>query len=264
MTELNPLVSVLMTAYNREKYIAEAIESVLASSHKNFELIIVDDCSSDKTVAIAKSYEETDSRIRVYTNKKNLGDYLNRNKAASYANGKYLKYVDSDDILYPHCLEVMTACMEKFPEAAFGLSSIADINKPYPYCISPREIFLENFNGYGHFYRAPGSSVIKKEIFEKTGGFSGIRQVGDFEFWMKISLNHYMVKIPVDLYWSRLHAEQESKVNNEREKRKLRLDVIKKIFAEEIVPLDEDEKKKIVRSFKNTRMKRIVSKIKNL
>jgi hypothetical protein len=73
-----------------------------------------------------------------------------------------------------------------------------------------------------------------------------------------------MVKMPVDLYWSRLHADQESKVNNEREKQKLRLDVIKKIFAEEIVPLNEDEKKKIIKSFNNTRMKKIVSKIKNL
>ena len=53
-----PLVSILMTAYNREKYIAEAIESVLASTYKNFELIIVDDCSKDGTVAIAKTYQQ--------------------------------------------------------------------------------------------------------------------------------------------------------------------------------------------------------------
>jgi glycosyltransferase involved in cell wall biosynthesis len=264
MSEQYPLVSVLMTAYNREKYIAEAIESVLASSYKNFELIIVDDHSKDKTVEIAKGYEQRDSRVHVYANEKNLGDYPNRNKAAHYAKGKYLKYVDSDDILYPHCLEVMISCMEKFPEAAFGLSSIADINKPYPYCISPREIFLESFNGYGHFYRAPGSSIIKKEIFDKTGGFSGIRQVGDLEFWMKISLHHSMVKMPVDLYWSRSHTDQESKVNSEKEKQKLQLDVTKKIFAEEIVPLNEEEKTKIISSFNNAIMKKIILKIKNL
>src|ERR1041384_7268362 len=93
----NPLVSVLMTAYNREDYIAEAIESVLASTYTNFELIIVDDCSSDNTVAIAKEYKAKDKRIKVYVNEKNLGDYPNRNKAASYANGDFLMYVDSDD-----------------------------------------------------------------------------------------------------------------------------------------------------------------------
>ena len=264
MEDKQAFVSILMTAYNREKYIALAIESVLTSTYENFELIIVDDCSKDKTVEIAKSYAQKDSRVKIYINEKNLGDYPNRNKAASYANGKYLKYVDSDDIMYPHCLEVMTACMEKFPEAAFGLSSIADIDKPYPYCISPRGIFLESFNGYGHFLRAPGSSIIKKEIFDKIGGFSGIRQVGDFEFWMRISLHHSMVKMPVDLYWSRLHSDQESKVNSEKEKQKLRLELVKKIFAEEKVPLNEEEKRKIIESFNKKVIGRIVKKISSL
>lgn len=89
-----PLVSILMTAYNREKYIAEAIESVLASTYTNFELIIVDDCSADRTLEIAKSYEEKDKRIKIYINEKNLGDYPNRNKAASLAKGVYLKYLE--------------------------------------------------------------------------------------------------------------------------------------------------------------------------
>lgn len=59
-----PMVSVLMTAYNREKYISEAIESVLESSYNDFELVIVDDCSSDKTVEIAKQFEAKDNRVR--------------------------------------------------------------------------------------------------------------------------------------------------------------------------------------------------------
>ena len=83
-----PLVSVLMTAYNREKYIAEAIESVLASTYTFFELIIVDDCSTDNTVLIAKSYQERDPRIKLFVNKQNLGDYPNRNVAASFASGE--------------------------------------------------------------------------------------------------------------------------------------------------------------------------------
>ena len=77
-----PQVSVLMTSYNRQDYIAAAIESVLASSLENFELIIVDDRSSDDTLSIARKYEQRDARIKVYLNEKNLGDYPNRNKAA--------------------------------------------------------------------------------------------------------------------------------------------------------------------------------------
>src|ERR1700682_441555 len=126
-----PKVSVLMTAYNREKYIGEAIESVLASSYANFELIIVDDCSKDNTVKIAKAYAEKDSRIKVFVNEKNLGDYLNRNRAAELAQGKYIKYLDSDDLIYYYALEVMVKYMEKFPDAGFGLSSLPDY-KPFP------------------------------------------------------------------------------------------------------------------------------------
>ena len=64
----SPLVSVLMTAFNREQFIAEAIDSVLASTYTNFELIILDDGSADNTVAIAKQYEAIDASVRVYVN----------------------------------------------------------------------------------------------------------------------------------------------------------------------------------------------------
>jgi glycosyltransferase involved in cell wall biosynthesis len=93
-------------------YIAEAIDSVINSNYQNWELIIVDDCSKDRTVEIARKYEKQDDRIKVYVNKTNLGDYPNRNRAASYAKGKYLKYVDADDLIYPHGLEVMVRALE--------------------------------------------------------------------------------------------------------------------------------------------------------
>jgi len=109
MSSGRALVSILMTAYNRERYIAEAIESVLRSSYDELELIVVDDGSSDGTRAVAERYAAIDRRARVYVNDVNLGDYPNRNRAASYARGVYLKYVDSDDVLYPHAIAVM-AC----------------------------------------------------------------------------------------------------------------------------------------------------------
>jgi glycosyltransferase involved in cell wall biosynthesis len=84
-----------MTAYNREKYIAEAIESVLASSFTDFELIIVDDCSADSTVEIARPYLH-DKRVQLHINEQNLGDYPNRNRAAELASGKYIKYLDCE------------------------------------------------------------------------------------------------------------------------------------------------------------------------
>lgn len=116
-----PVVSVLMTVYNRERYLAAAIESVLNQTFRDFELIVVDDASTDRSVVIARQFEQ-DSRVQVYVNDQNLGDYPNRNKAASYARGKYLKYVDADDLIYPHCLGLMVEGMDAFPEAALGIS----------------------------------------------------------------------------------------------------------------------------------------------
>ena len=78
-----PLVSILTTVFNREKYIAACIESVLNSSYHNWEMIIVDDQSKDKSVEIAKRYAAKEDRIKVYVNEKNLGDYANRNQAQS-------------------------------------------------------------------------------------------------------------------------------------------------------------------------------------
>ena len=238
-----PLVSVLTTCYNREGYVAEAIESVLASSFADFELIIVDDGSKDHSVAIAKQYEKRDRRVKVYVNEKNLGDYANRNKAASFATGKYIKYLDSDDVMYNHCLQAMVYSMEKFPEAGFGLSAKGDTNDPYPVCISPKQAYQEHFNGFGHFHRAPGSSIIKREAFEKIGGFTGERMIGDTELWFRLGRQFSLVKFPVDLYWARSHNNQESQSDYAKKLYEaLQKKVLANSFAHKDCPLTEVEK----------------------
>lgn len=255
---MSPIVSVLMTAFNREKYIAEAIESVLASTFKNFELIIVDDCSKDETVEIARKYESLDHRIKIFVNEKNLGDYPNRNKAASYASGKYIKYLDSDDIMYEHCLQVMVNAIEQFPSAGYGLSCVADNQVPYPKMLLPNEAYLENFNGLSHFDRAPGSSIINRQIFNELGGFSGERMIGDNELWLKISRTYPLVKFQVDLYWARTHKDQESNSNYAKAYNVLR----KRIFFEAInhkdCPLSSKEKKQILRKLRLRNFKNII------
>ena len=130
----SPLVSVLITSYNREKYIEEAIQSVLSQDYPNFELIIVDDCSTDQTAKIIKRYESIDYRIKIFINEKNLGQFANRNLAAGYATGVYLKYVDSDDIIYPSALRYMVEAMENHPKAGMGFCLLLNgANKALPY-----------------------------------------------------------------------------------------------------------------------------------
>jgi glycosyltransferase involved in cell wall biosynthesis len=206
-----PLVSVLMTAYNREKYIAEAIESVLASTYQNWELIIVDDQSQDRTVEIAKKYEAKDKRIKLFINEKNLGDYPNRNRAASYAKGKYLKYVDADDLIYPYGLEQLVFYMEQFPETGYGLCSLPqDDDMIYPFQLSPQEAYYRHyFTKKWIFHKAPLSSIIKKEYFDKVGGFTGKRMVGDFEMWNILSQKFKVVLMPHGIVWYREHDEGE-------------------------------------------------------
>ena len=205
-----PLVSVLMTVYNREKYIAEAIESVLNSTYKNFELIIVDDQSKDESLAIAKSYESKDERIKLYINEKNLGDYPNRNKAASYAKGKYLKYLDADDTIYKYSLNYMVEAMEDNPNAALGISfnKIEDV-KPYPLISKPRQTYYDEYLGKSVLGCGPSAAIIKKDVFEKKGGFSGKQYIGDHELWLKISADYTIIKLQPSLIWWRQHENQQ-------------------------------------------------------
>ena len=210
MQNKNPTVSILTTVYNREKYIAACIESVLASTYQDWELIIVDDVSTDTSLAIAKSYEEKDARIKVYVNDKNLGDYPNRNKAASYAKGKYIKYLDADDFIYPHGLEIMVQTMEQFPEAGLGISQkVVEDVKPYPFIMQPKETFTREFLMRGVLGIGPTATIIRRDAFEKLGGFTGTRYIGDTEMWYKLALVYPVVKMEDELIFWRQHDEQQ-------------------------------------------------------
>jgi glycosyltransferase involved in cell wall biosynthesis len=209
---VNPLVSVLMTAYNREKYIAEAIESVLSSTYLNFELIIVDDGSSDRTVEIAKAYEALHNRVKVYTNSKNLGDYPNRNKAASFAKGKYIKYVDSDDKIYKYGLAILVETMEQFPNSNIGVATMPMLDKIGSYPLELNTLESNRFhyiNKIGVFSNGPLSAIIRTDFFNKMGGFSSERMVSDFKFWLDSSLQGNIVLIQDGIVWNRVHPGQE-------------------------------------------------------
>lgn len=204
----NPLLSVLMTAYNREKYIGEAIESVLASTYPHFELIIVDDSSSDNTVAVAKKYERIDPRIKVYVNEKNLGDYPNRNRAAAYANGKYLKYLDSDDKIYPDGLNYCVQSMENFKNARWGIAFPAEIEQE---CVLQPQEALE-----GHFFKqpflkiGPGGTIINKEFFFKIGMYPTLYgPANDMYFNLQAATKGNVLLLKDNFLFYRRHEGQE-------------------------------------------------------
>ena len=235
-----PTVSVLTTCYNREAYLAATIESVLAQSFGDYEYIIVDDCSTDGSFEIAKSYAEKDDRIRVYRNDNNLGDYPNRNRAASYAKGRYLKYIDSDDVLYPHALEICVRYMDQFPSVGLGLTKIHSQEKPLPELLHPKESFEKHFLGTVLFGNAPGSVVIRRETFDRLGTFSGKRLIGDFEMWLKIASHGPILLLPGFIHWDRRHPGQQSACDDIFYTT-LRYNVSRNALEQDTCPLDESQ-----------------------
>lgn len=114
-----PLVTLTIPMYNNERFIRQTIESILAQTYANFELLIYDDNSTDGSYEVAASFR--DSRIRVFKNKKNLGPEGNWNRAIREVGGKYVKLICGDDILYPNCLEKQVAVFEKKSHAGISL-----------------------------------------------------------------------------------------------------------------------------------------------
>jgi glycosyltransferase involved in cell wall biosynthesis len=109
---MNDLVSIIMPNYNCAKYIDETIQSVIAQTYTNWELLIVDDCSKDNSVEIIKSYQAKDDRIKLFINEKNSGAATSRNWALREAKGKWIAFLDSDDLWLPEKLEKQIAFME--------------------------------------------------------------------------------------------------------------------------------------------------------
>lgn len=255
-----PLVSVLMTAYNRESYIGEAIESVLLSTYKYLELIIVDDCSIDRSFEIAAMYAAKDERVRVYRNDQNLGDYINRNRAAGYAKGKYLKYLDSDDKIYPWGLAAMVSCMECYPEAGLGLMSYGlPANRIYPIKLSPQEAYTAFFFRNALWAMGPSGAILRRSAFETMGGFSGKPYVGDTELWLKMARGFDLVRMPLDLIWWREHEQQQLKEgiqNNYYQKHLL------KVYEEALMhphcPLDKKWRGVALRNMRNIRARNAI------
>jgi hypothetical protein len=205
-----PVVSVLLTSYNRERYIASAIQSVLAQTFGDFELLVTDDCSTDGTADIARSFERLDTRVRVVVNERNLGQFGNRNRTAELARAPLLKYHDSDDLMYRHCLEVMVSMLRSEPRAGFGLSSgWCWPGGPCPMLLTPRMSYQREFFGAGLFMCGPSGAIFRTEVFRELGGFIDHGVPSDYFFWLRACARVNVLLLPADLFWYRMHPSQE-------------------------------------------------------
>lgn len=138
---MNELVSIIMPSYNTGANIGKSIESILNQSYENWELIIVDDCSTDETDSVVRAFQ--DSRIRYYKNEKNSGAAVSRNRALREAKGKWIAFLDSDDLWEPEKLEKQLRFMKEhgYHFTYTDYQIIHPDGTPSPYiCTGPRKV----------------------------------------------------------------------------------------------------------------------------
>lgn len=258
---MNPLVSILMTSYNREKYITEAIESVLSSNYKNFELIIVDDFSQDNTVNIIQEFADKDARISFYKNEVNLGQFANRNKAVGFAKGTYLKFFDSDDVMYDHLLQVTMDAMLKFPDAGIGIECIwENVKDNLPVLFSSREAYISYyFLGNNFLALGPSAVIFKRSLFEECGGFDEhIGILADTLLILKMAANSSVVGYASNLFYWRVHDEQVTIHQKNHYEMFLQRHTINSIILNGEVPVSPEEIQIIRQNYKNIFLRSII------
>lgn len=185
-----PLISVVMPVYNAESFLNSAIESVLNQSFKNFEFLIFDDGSVDKSQEIIKSYP--DKRIRAFFSEKNLGYVTHLNSGIKLAKGKYIARMDADDICLPDRFSKQIECFEKDSNLSivFGKSILIDINDN-EICESWRPNSLKTilkFLPYRSYIPHP-TVMIKKELFHKYNFYDVSKSPAeDKDLWYKFKM----------------------------------------------------------------------------
>lgn len=216
MNTTSPLVSIIMPAYNAEKYIVESIESVINQTYQNWELLIINDGSTDKTVNLISSFN--DKRIQ-FTEQKNAGVCIARNSGISKAQGKYITFLDADDFLPPCSLEARVNYLESHSNIDLvdgriigkdmHMKNSMRIYEPY-YTgnLLPRLIALDDRVFFNVCY------MFKKEILGDIRFTENMTHAEDLLFYMELS-NQTTVQysyVPETIYWYR--SGHESAMSN--------------------------------------------------
>ncbi|HRO41227.1 MAG TPA: glycosyltransferase family 2 protein [Flavipsychrobacter sp.] len=209
----DPLVTIAIVAYNSERYISMAIDSVLSSNYRHFELIISDDNSKDKTWSIIQSYD--DPRIRAMRNVTNLGEYPNREQCIRLAKGEYFIFIDGDDMMYPHGLEFMTRMLHAFPQCAMALMWGYKSNLFYPVVVSPQQFFQGIYFRYGLNSIAFANTFFRTSVLKEEGKFRKGTTTGDACLRMKIGRKYPLLLISDQLtFWRETPGQASSRLQN--------------------------------------------------
>lgn len=204
----NPLVSVIIPVYNREKYIAESINSILNQTYRNLELIVVDDGSNDSTPAIVKSF--IDSRIKLFIRPENKGVSAAFNYGLCKANGKYIARQDSDDISLPFRLERQINFLEKNKDIFIcgGLMQVFNTDKKIKLPEFHDELLIALLNNNPI---ANPTFIARKNIFDLNEFDHNLRYGEDYAFWSNILFSFTAYNLQETLVFYRNHERQLTK-----------------------------------------------------
>lgn len=256
-----PLFTIATISYNSEKYIRQAIESVLSSSFCDFEFLISDDASIDDTWAIIQEYN--DPRIHAWRNELNIGEYPNRNKVLQKASGKYLLFVDGDDILYKNTLRNLSEFVISFPESGmvWGLNPQNFPFFIFPYLVNPREnlnliyrtlISISNI-GFGEI-------LFKVDFLRMNGGLSEKYKMGDTFIKKKLASKAPVLYVPIGMIFWRQSEKQASKhVTKGLDAFYERCLIDTEILNDPSLPLNEIERNIVLRNLRISTIKLLFS-----
>ena len=244
LTKMNGLVTLVMPVYNAEKFIREAIDSVIKQTYSNWELIAVNDNSKDDSLVILKEYQEIDSRIKVYSFEENQKPAIVRNFGITKAKGDYIGFIDADDICFEDRLEVQVNFLKNNSNVdlcgGFWLRFGKNINYEKAYIKEHNEelklaFIYENYIG--------NSTVLaRKEVFLSNVFNPEFVPMEDYELWTRIIMKHNLYNIQKPLVKYRLHDNNISDtiaVDYEGVKNSIQLKYLKNIGFES----DDDELK---------------------
>lgn len=213
---MTPKVSILIPTYNYAHYIGEAIESALNQTYRDFELIIVDDQSTDNTDEVVAPYLK-DPRVQYHKNAKNLGLSLNFNESLKYAKGEYIKYLLADDLLHPELLETFVPIMDAHPGVSlitsqremFGARSKSN-QLPFYHLQKGKDVITESIRKNGNWIGEPTTVM-----FRKSGLSVGLFNpdytcLVDWEMWLRLLTVGDCYIVPKTLSYFRVHDRQAS------------------------------------------------------
>jgi glycosyltransferase involved in cell wall biosynthesis len=212
---MNDLISIVLPVYNGARFLRESIDSVLAQTHRNWELLILDDCSTDETPEIAKEYAEKDPRIHYHRNEVNLKLPGNLNAGFRMARGSYLTWTSDDNRFRPMALEKMLAALKQH-NAHLAYASYQVIDE------DGNDTFVMNVDPRGAEHIL-GSNVVgacflyTREVYEKVGEYdTTLFLVEDFDYWQRVFMKFPGIAIQEVLYDYRQHGGSLTSTKNQK------------------------------------------------